>query len=591
MKIKSIYKRVDILLVLTIILLFFLYRLKEISYGLPFFFNQDEIAFQGSVLSSLSFLTGYFELNYNPYYVSLLNLLIILKTIFINEYLINFITFDQIRTKFFFNPELFLYHGRLASLIITSVSIFFLYLIFKKLKINILIYGILLITFATSMEAFNVSTLMSKNSSNLLIYLIQLYYLIKYSIKLENFSVKSYIIFSLLGSFAWGVNYWPAFVSILAVIYLHYAKFRFSKINYLFLFGVIFIILGPILNSFFTNYPPIDHLLPDKDLEKFEISTYLTTFFKDFIESFKIIYVTEKNIILLFLITPFFLLNKKTKFKKEFLIITSLIFLPILLFSVGDDLPPQLRFFPGIICIVSILTALSFNELYKLNYKYLTFVLILSNFYFIFENIKMYIKIDNVVSKKHSFFNFNNDINKDRSKILYMVDLNIQESLKQNLYYVELYENDLIKKNDSTKNYLNNIKKKIKKLENLNSIIIDHQSIKKDIVYFNYTFFPIRDLKSFFDYIRKDFEYIVIEESQPFYLSDKYIQKEIRSYVKENFLLDRIQFEEEKIFLRNQQAVIHYYIGSLSRFDMTDNIFNDELEIIYGTNYSLYKIR
>ena len=72
MKIKSIYKRVDILLVLTIILLFFLYRLKEISYGLPFFFNQDEIAFQGSVLSSLSFLTGYFELNYNPYYVCLL---------------------------------------------------------------------------------------------------------------------------------------------------------------------------------------------------------------------------------------------------------------------------------------------------------------------------------------------------------------------------------------------------------------------------------------------------------------------------------------------------------------------------------------
>ena len=294
---------------------------------------------------------------------------------------------------------------------------------------------------------------------------------------------------------------------------------------------------------------------------------------------------------MLFLITPFFLLNKKTKFKKEFLIITSLIFLPILLFSIGDDLPPQLRFFPGIICIVSILTGLSFNELYKLNYKYLTFVLILSNFYFIFENIKMYIKIDNVVSKKHSFFNFNNDINKDRSKILYMVDLNIQESLKQNLYYVELYENDLIKKNDSTKNYLDNIKKKIKKLENLNSIIIDHQSIKKDIVYFNYTFFPIRDLKSFFDYIRKDFEYIVIEESQPFYLSDKYIQKEIRSYVKENFLLDLIQFEEEKIFLRNQQAVIHYYVGSLSRFDMTDNIFNDELEIIYGTNYSLYKIR
>ena len=291
------------------------------------------------------------------------------------------------------------------------------------------------------------------------------------------------------------------------------------------------------------------------------------------------------------MITPLFFLNKNTKFKKEFLIISSLIFLPILLFALGDDIPPQLRFFPGIICVISILTAVSFNELYKLNFKFLSIILVISNFYFIYENVIMNNKIDKIVSKKHSFYNFNDSIKIDRSKILYMVDLNIQESLKQNLYYKELYENNLIKKNENTKNYLENIEKKTKKLKSLNNISFNNEEIKKDIIYFSYTNFLIDDLRKFFNFIKQDFEYVVIEESEPFHLSDKLIQKEIKSYVKENFLLDRILFDEEKIFLDNQMAVIHYYVGSLSRFDITENIYNDKLEVIYGTNYSLYKLK
>ncbi|MDC3135856.1 hypothetical protein OA433_02255, partial [Candidatus Pelagibacter sp.] len=111
-----------------------------------------------------------------------------------------------------------------------------------------------------------------------------------------------------------------------------------------------------------------------------------------------------------------------------------------------------------------------------------------------------------------------------------------------------------------------------------------------DIIYFNYTYFPINDLRLFFDFIKQDFEYVLIEESKPFYLSDKLLQEDIKSYVKNNFLLDQIHISEEKIFLRDQQAVIHYYTGSLSRFDILDNIYNDKLEVVYGTNYSLYKI-
>ena len=128
------------------------------------------------MFSSLSILTGYFEKNYNPFYTSLFNLIIILKSIFINEFLINSLNFAQIKSKIYFNTELFVYYGRLGSAITASSTIFCLYLIFKKLKINSIILITLIITFSTSLVLLSVSTIFSKNSSYLLIYLIQLYY-------------------------------------------------------------------------------------------------------------------------------------------------------------------------------------------------------------------------------------------------------------------------------------------------------------------------------------------------------------------------------------------------------------------------------
>ena len=128
MKIKSIFGNLNIIFVLVLITIFFIYRFNCISYGLPFFVNFDEMEFQSSTLSTLSVLTGYFELNYNPFYAPLLNLIIILKYILINELLINSLSLDQIKSKIYFNPELFIFYGRAASLTITSFSIFFFYI-------------------------------------------------------------------------------------------------------------------------------------------------------------------------------------------------------------------------------------------------------------------------------------------------------------------------------------------------------------------------------------------------------------------------------------------------------------------------------
>ena len=171
-----------------------------------------------------------------------------------------------------------------------------------------------------------------------------------------------------------------------------------------------------------------------------------------------------------------------------------------------------------------------------------------------------------------------------------MVDLNFQESLKQNLYYLKLYENNLVKKTNSSIKIIGDIKRKIKKINDTKGIVIDNENLKEDIIYFNYTYFPIENLELFFDFIKNDFDYIAIEESYPFYLSDKALHNEIKDFVKKNLLFKFIQFEKDKIFLRSQQSIIHYYANTLTQYDFAENLNNNKLKIIYGANFSLYEL-
>ena len=82
MKKKSIYRYLDIIFIAVSIIIFFIYNFNKISYGLPYFWNPDEISFQGSILSSIFFLTDYFALHYNPFFAPLINSILILNSIF-----------------------------------------------------------------------------------------------------------------------------------------------------------------------------------------------------------------------------------------------------------------------------------------------------------------------------------------------------------------------------------------------------------------------------------------------------------------------------------------------------------------------------
>jgi hypothetical protein len=595
------YKKYKTIAVFVLIISFFLFYIGKISYGLPYFWNPDEIEYQNTLLSVLYFASDQFVLSYNPIYAPILNVILILNSVFINEVLFNSLSLSEIKSKIYFNPEVFVFYGRLASLIIGSFSLFVLYLIFKKFKINFLISFILLITFATSLLMFNVSTSMGKNSSNLLIYLIQMYFFSKYLIKIEKFNNKSYLIFGLLASFAWGVNYWPAFISMYAVLCLHLRKFKFTKINYLIIFSVIFIIFGPLLNLFFTD------TWPGKFLGYGEVAqgryggiSYFESLIKRIIISFKVIFFTDKNIYLLIAFSPFFLINRNTKYKKEVLLFSLLFIEPIILFGLTGGIVPQLRYFGGILSVVVILTAVISNELYKTNFKYFILIFLALNIYAISDNLSKIYKSNNII-KKHTFINFNQNIKIDNSKILYLVDLNFQESLNQNYYYKDLFDRGLIDKSSRSLKFKENIERKIQKIKNANNINLENLDLKENIIYHNYTFFPIADLKKFFNFVKKDFEYVLIEESHPPYLSDPDLQEKIKKYVKNNFELIRTHQNKNKIFLRNQQSVLHYFSKGLYYLDVGgkyqdanadfSELYEREADVVYGTNFGLYKFK
>ena len=279
---------------------------------------------------------------------------------------------------------------------------------------------------------------------------------------------------------------------------------------------------------------------------------------KRIIISFKVIFFTDKNIYLLIAFSPFFLINRNTKYKKEFLLFLLLLIEPIILFGLTGGIVPQLRYFGGILSVVVILTAVISNELYKTNFKYFILIFLALNIYAISDNLSKIYKSNNII-KNHTFINFNENIKIDNSKILYLVDLNFQESLSQNYYYKDLFVRGLIDKSSRSLKFKENIERKIQKIKNANNINLENLDLKENIIYHNYTFFPIADLKKFFNFVKKDFEYVLIEESFPPYLSDPNLQEKIKKYVKNNFELIKIHENKNKIFLRNQQSVLHYF--------------------------------
>ena len=589
MLIKPIHNYLIKVFIGLLIIIFFTYNLGRLDYGLPYYLNLDETRFLYSTLTYLNYITGNNSVFGDPIIAPLLSLVIALKFIIINELLVNFLTIEEIISKIYFNTELFTFYGRIASLFTVSLSIFILYLIFKKLKIKFIVYGVLLLTYSTSLIIYHVASYHGKHSYYLLIFLLQFYFYFKYSIKLRCFNINAYIIFGILGALAWGVSYWPAFFSIYFILILHFKKFKFKEIKYLITFFLIFLILGPILGIMVTDFPILSYLATSEQIATLEPEIFLKNTINKFLEGLRIIFFAEKNILLLIIFFPFYFSNKYFKFKEETLVTLLIFFFPVILFAISQKGIPQLRYFVGNTCIILVIISIIFNELFKSKFKYIYFIFLISNIYLIYNNIYLNNKVDHKIAN-HSLFEFNKNIKKDKSKILYLIDLNFQESLKQNQLYLNMYNNDLIRKSDDYKSKILRIINKIDKISNKEKIIIDNQKLKENITYFNYTYHEINNLDLFFETIKKNFDYVVIEETRSFYLTNHYEHEKIKNYVKDNFILKQIYTKEKKIFLRSQTSIIHYYLNTINRYDYAKNIYNKDLDLVFGSNYSMYKI-
>ena len=209
--------------------IFFKFYLDTLEFGLPYFISADETA----GIKSLLYFYGFFSYaNQNivePIYYPLISFLstgflILIKNVFIWKY-----TLPELKDFFFLNPHLLYKFGRISSLIFCTLSLILYFLISYKLKISKIYIFISFLALSCSYLFFDIANVYGKNALLLFLYLLQYYFFIKYFIKIEKFNLNSYIIFGLLASLAWGINYWAATPSIYAILFLHFEKFKKKK--------------------------------------------------------------------------------------------------------------------------------------------------------------------------------------------------------------------------------------------------------------------------------------------------------------------------------------------------------------------------
>ena len=338
------FKKVDLILVLTLITIFLVFNKNIIEYGLPFFHQEDEIAFLKGTLSYISFITGIKRELSDPFLGPLINLLLTLKFLFINEIILNLTSISDLKLKIYNDPSILIVYGRYSSLIVTAFCLFVLYLIFKKLKIHFLIYFPLLVSLTFSLFTIPISLVNGKNSYYLLFFLLQLYLFIKYYIKIDKFNKNSYLILAFFGVLAWGINYWSSIVSIYGIIILHFKKFQFENTYYFINFALIFILFGFIPSFFLEDFFFLDYF-KTQQVGSFDIVFFFTNFFEKFLLSLKIILSTE-IFVLIFLTLFLFNLINKSKNKKLVIILFFLILEPLIILAIsGEEIEPEIRYF------------------------------------------------------------------------------------------------------------------------------------------------------------------------------------------------------------------------------------------------------
>lgn len=525
------------------IILFFIFYFKLHSYGLPYFINGDE----NSGMKNLLYFYGFFSYsNQNiveTFSYGFLNFLSTGFLIFLKNILYWNYSITDLKDFIYLNPDILYGLGRISSLIFCCLSLLYFYLISNKLKLNKYYIFVSFLAFSFSYLFLDITIVLGKNSLLLLLFLAQYYFFIKYSNKIEKFNIKSYIIFGFLGSLAWGLNYWAATPSIYAITYLHFEKYRFRNLSYIFLFILIFFIFGIVLNILINGtgilnlfYFPVEgKILSIKD--KFE------WFRKDFFNGLKLIQNFEKGILpILFLLVLVSLIYLKIK-KKKFLIFNLvLIFEPIFLFAIADRIYPQLRYFGPSFFLIYILIGHLINLVSIKNSKLAIILCTLITFnylYFSIEKVSMLLNIKRIINNKFIEYKILDDYSNKNS--IYISDhIVFRENIKTLEIYKSLLEKKIVTLNPVAdgKNSLDEINKKIKILNRAEKNDIFPSS--KNHVFYSIEYL-VDDIDIFINFLKLNFDYIIIKKKH----------KKFVDFLEKRFKTEKIYIASEFDTLRN----------------------------------------
>lgn len=568
---QNFLKKAELALFLTLVFFFVITKLKIINYGLPFFSQEDENAFLKSTISFISFITDIkFDL-VEPLIAPLFNLILTLKIIFINELIINSLSLSEIKQKIYQDSSIMILYGRYISLFISTLSLVILFLIFKKLKLHFYIYFPMLISISLSLFLTTVSVVNGKNSYYLLFFLVQLYFFIKYYLKIGNFNKKTYLFFSILASLAWGTNYWCSIVSFYGILILHYKKFGIKYKSYLFYFTLPFLFFGLLPNLIVSDLF-FSFFLHDNFHDGFSILNFLGNIKNKIIYSLEIIYNTEKFI---FLFIPIFIfyLFKKLDNTKMIIILSILIVEPILLFAIAEKVIPELRYFSGMICLMFILSGIMIKDLsiyYKT--KFLIALFLVCNFAIIYQKSHTFNSVNKILKNNHTFINFfqkNENIN---SEILYIIPrLDHRKNFKNLELYKNLHEKNIIKNKQFERDNYEAILKKIKKNT--------PDEVNKDLNIYSHEFFYIKDYEMFFSEVKKYYKYVAIQQNN-------LNSNELMNFIKLNFKINTFSHNEDiKNFYFNNgiRDIFKFLYTGGSVKNLKDNFF-------IGNYYALYSI-
>jgi len=518
MKIKNLRKIPSINLVITILFisLFVIYYSSFLNYGLPYFLNADEVAHLKSVLYYFGFFSSANKNIVEPVFAPFFNFLISGVLIFFNNLFFLKLSIFELENFIFLNPDYLVFFLRAASLITSCFSFFILFLIIKKLKINFLFYLLIIISIFFSPFVIDVSLIAGKNSSLLLFFLLQFYLFIKYYLKISSFNFKSYIIFSIIASLSWGINYWCATPSIYGIALLHYNKYKFNKFKFLSFFLFIFLIFGIFPNLLLTSDNPLIHLFANTIMENYENSSKTNKFYQDIKSTFFIFFNFEK--LLLFALIISFIFNKYLN-KIEKGLIFSIFFLsiePAILFAVAKYSYPQLRYFGPSIILIHLLIVIILDKTVKskdfnLKFSIIFYVIIIFFFITIFDKIKLTSKYLRVLNNNFNQYEAFNYIKDSENQTLIITPALYRENINNLDFFEFLLSNKLVVLNPDAdnKNSLEQLIKKKNKIEKSSKANIYPNS--KQFIFFGGEYL-IQNEYDFLNEVSKKFKFILIHE-------------------------------------------------------------------------------